>query len=170
MKSTEIEASLKVLLAVAIADGVVVPDERRLLSGVAEKLGVPFTMHPISRSEVASALAAITSREAKDLTFSAAVALANVDGICSQAEHELLVQIRDALAPEKAIPLERNERYWEAKMRTARAQIDRVSDGFLDALAAQRNELSDLAYQKMVADLDRRKTELLRDAVLGDAS
>lgn len=165
MNPIELEASLRVLLAVALADGEVASDERRLLAGVAEQLGVPLTIDPKAGDDLYAALHKITSEEGKRITFDAALALANVDGKCAPAEHEILMRIRDALAPQSTIPLEKTERQWGAKMKKARAEIDHVSDTFLDGIAAHRDSLTPLAYQKMVADLEHKKTEVFRHAI-----
>lgn len=168
MNPIELEASLRVLLAVALADGEVASDERRLLAGVAEQLGVPLTIDPKAGDDLYAALHKITSEEGKRITFDAALALANVDGKCAPAEHEILMRIRDALAPQSTIPLEKTERQWGAKMKKARAEIDHVSDTFLDDIAAHRDSLTPLAYQKMVADLERKKSDVLRHAISDD--
>lgn len=165
MTPIELDASLRVLLAVAAADGHVDPDERRLLAAAATRLGSALAIRSVSAKELDGALAALASADAKDVTFRAAVALANVDGKCTADEHALLEKIRDALAPDASIPLERCEHDWAKRMRAARARIDHVEGGFLDRLAKERGDLTSLAYQKLVGDLDRAKTEVLGAAV-----
>jgi tellurite resistance protein len=165
MEPRELDASLRVLLAVASADGAIDSDERRLLNAAAERLGGTLHVRAVSPRELDDALSQIGTAEARDLTFTASVALANVDGRCTAEEHALLEKIRDALAPGGAIPLERCEHDWAKRMRAARARIDHVEGGFLDRLAKERDSLSAPAYQRLVAELDRSKAELLAGAV-----
>lgn len=166
MSPEEARASLRVLVAVAFADGELAKGERSLLVGVAEKLGVDLKVDASAVRDVYDALSEIRSDDAKKLTFEAALALANVDGTCAPAEHALLVRIRDALAPASHIPLEKKERRWGSRMKEARARVDHESDVFLDQIAAAHGSLSTEAYQRMVADLDRKRSAILRDAVV----
>lgn len=163
MSPAELRASLRVLLAIAQADGDVDANERRLLVSVADKMGAPLGgEEPV---ELDQELARITSPEGKEITFRAAVAMASVDGHCSAAEHDLLVKVRDALAPDDELPLEAMEKRWSTRMRATRSRLDRASDMFLDQVASHKATLSKDEYAKLVLELDRKKTELLRDAV-----
>ena len=163
MDPVELRASLCVLLAVAQVDGDVDHDERHLLSGIGSQLNV--RVRPDERVDLPASLAALRSDEARELTFRAAVAMANVDGRCSPQEHSLLMRIRAELALPDAVPLEVMEEEWAHRMQETRARIDRISDKFLDEMAARETVLSQEAYERMVADLERKKDALLRDAV-----
>jgi tellurite resistance protein len=163
MNPAELRASLRVLLAIAQADGDVDADERRLLAGVAEQMDAPLGSD--ERVDLDAALTEIKSDDAKEITFRAAVAMASVDGHCTEAEHALLVKVRDALAPDDELELEAMEKRWSVRMRSTRAKIDRASDAFLDEVASNKASLTKEQYEKMVLDLDRKKTELLKTAV-----
>jgi tellurite resistance protein len=163
MSPEELRSSLRVLLAIAQADGDVDADERLLLAGVAEQLDAPLGSD--EHVDIDAELATLASEDAKAITFRAAVAMASVDGQCSPAEHALLRKVRDALAPDDELPLETVETQWKARMRKTRTQLDRESDAFLDQVAANKSALTKEAYEKMVVELDRKKTALLKDAV-----
>ncbi len=163
MEPAELRASLRVLLAVAQADGDVDYDERHLLSGIGSQLDV--RLRSDERVDLSASLAALRSDEARELTFRAAVAMANVDGRCSPEEHSLLMRIREGLALPDAVPLEVMEEEWGLRMQETRARIDRISDAFLDEMAARETVLSQEAYERMVADLERKKAAVLRAAV-----
>lgn len=167
MNPAELRASLRVLLAIAQVDGDVDADERRLLAGVAEQMEAPLGGD--ERVDIDAALAEITSPEGKEVTFRAAVAMASVDGHCSASEHALLLKVRDALAPEDELPLEAVEKHWSTRMRKTRTQLERASDAFLDEVASNKASLTKEQYEKMVLDLDRKKTELLKSAVEDEA-
>lgn len=163
MSPAELAASLRVLLAVAQADGDVDSDERLLLAGVAEQIDA--SLDSDERVDVDAALAQIASPEGKAITFRAAIAMASVDGQCSSDEHALLSKIRDALAPDDELPLEAAEEQWRARMRKTRARLDRASDAFLDQVTSNKASLTKEQYEALVLDLDRKKTALLKDAV-----
>ncbi len=163
MSPEELRASVSVLLAVAQADGEVDSDERRLLADVASSLDE--RVRPHERVDLQAALAALRSAEARDLTFRAAVAMANVDGRCSPEEHALLTRLQAELAPGSAVPLEVMEEDFGARMQETRASIDRLSDAFLDEIAANERTLSQATYERMVATLERAKLALLRKAM-----
>lgn len=163
MTPAELRASLRVLLAVAQADGEVDHEERHLLSGIGSQLNVDVRSD--ERVDLSGALALLCTDEARELTFRAAVAMANVDGRCSPEEHALLMRIRTELALPAGVPLEVMEDEWSLRMEETRERIDRISDAFLDEIAARETVLSQEVYERMVADLERKKASILREAV-----
>jgi tellurite resistance protein len=162
MKRSEKEASLRVLLAVARADGVVDPEERRTLGVVAAQVGIPDPSDgPI---DLEAELARLVSPEARERVVSAAHAMANVDGRCSPQEHAVLQRIHAVLGGDGTPDLPVAQREWASRMGTARQGIDRATAEFLRAVASL-GDASNVAYRQLVEELDEKKRGALRKAM-----
>jgi len=161
MERSEKEASLRVLLAVARADGVVDPEERRTLAVLASEVGVA---DPSSGAiDLDAELARLRSPEARQRVLDAAHAMANVDGRCSPEEYAVLERIHAALGAGKP-GIEVAEREWASRMKGARQGIDQATAEFLHAVAAL-GESSNVAYTRLVQELDEKKRGALRKAI-----
>ncbi|HVJ94747.1 MAG TPA: DUF533 domain-containing protein [Labilithrix sp.] len=100
-------ACLKVLVAVAKADGRIRPDERKSLAAAIGGFQLPADT---SVEELLSAeleidveLAKITSAEAKEQVYRSAHFLVNADGTSAPEEHALLARIEAATAPSETL-------------------------------------------------------------------
>lgn len=162
MDKPETIAALKLFLAVARADGKVDVDERRLLTALGRAHGI--SLGPSDPVDIDGELAKLKSAESKAFTFRVAVALANVDGKCTSPEHALLDKIRLALAPSSPLPLEVVEKLEGAVMKRARAEIDKATDAFLEDIAKRGETLGRAEYEKLLAELDAKKTAALEKA------
>jgi len=100
--SDEVLSGLKVLVAVAKADGVVHDDERLAIESALDRVELPegTTVEGLLAStiDLDAEIAAIESSEVKRQTFDSACALAYVDGEASEVERGLLEKIRNAFA------------------------------------------------------------------------
>ena len=100
--SDEVLSGLKVLVAIAKADGVVHDNERLAIESALD--GVDLPEGTTAESLLAASIdldaevAAITSSEVKRQTFDSACALAYVDGEASEVERALLEKVRKAFA------------------------------------------------------------------------
>lgn len=156
-------ASIKLFLALARADGTVDDEEERMVAVLAKQQGVePSELDDVNVEEQ---LAKVTSAEAKEFVFRCAVALASVDGKCTATEHALLSKMRDALAPGETVPLEVMEADWAARMKTARGAMDRATDAFMDAIGARSGSIPRADYERLIAELDAKKSAALRSAL-----
>ncbi|MBS2017878.1 MAG: hypothetical protein JST00_33685, partial [Deltaproteobacteria bacterium] len=133
MERRETEAALRLLHAVAMADGSITADERSALAAVAESLGAQ--PEPGGAVDLAKEASCITSNAAKIVTFEAAVALAAADGRCSPEEHAILEWLRDALGLSLPLPVSAREERWEGRMRSARSTMHEAEVDFLHAIA-----------------------------------
>src|SRR5262249_4612382 len=94
-------ASLKVLVCVAMADGVLHDEERKALASALESTGAEGLSLDALLAEKPSldaALAALQSAEVRAETYRSAYGLANADGECSPEEARMLEHIRETLA------------------------------------------------------------------------
>jgi hypothetical protein len=100
--SNEVLSGLKVLVAVATADGVVHDNERLAIENALEGLELPegTTVESLLASsvDVDRELANIKSSEVKRQTFDSACALAYVDGEASDVERTMLEKVRQTFA------------------------------------------------------------------------
>jgi len=165
MERSERDACLRVLLAVARADGVVDEEERRTLAVVAAEVGesAPSDAHIDLEAE----LAKLHSSEARARVLSAAHAIAAVDGRCSPEEYAVLQRIHAALGGDAVPDIEVASREWASRMGDARDGIDRATSEFLHAVASL-GDASNQAYEGLVQELDGKKRAALRRAL--DAS
>ncbi len=101
----EVLAGIKVLVALAQADGTVHDDERlaieNALEGVELPAGTTAETLLASKIDVEAELAKVTTDDAKKRTYEAACALVYIDGQVSREERELLRKIEEALAVEE---------------------------------------------------------------------
>lgn len=163
MERHETKAVLRLLHAVATADGAIGAEERRALTAAAEDLREEIGESAV---DVAAEAARITSKAAKIATFEAAVALAAVDGRCTPEEHEILERLRSALGIELPMPVADRERTWEGRMREARAAMRVAEVDFLHALAKKREgSLPQEEYESLVSDLHRAQVEALHETL-----
>jgi uncharacterized protein (DUF697 family) len=105
MNETETLASLKVLVCMAKADGVLAPEERAVLEDALKGAKLPGTVTTQSlldgAYDLGVELAKITSQDGKDATFSSAFAMAYADRTCDASEQALLDQIERAFVVPK---------------------------------------------------------------------
>lgn len=94
-------ASLRLLVCMAKADGVLHDEERPVLEQAFAELELPqgVTLDWLlgETADVDAVLAQLQSDEARDHAYAAVYSLACADGDCSTHERELLIHIRDAL-------------------------------------------------------------------------
>jgi uncharacterized protein (DUF697 family)/uncharacterized tellurite resistance protein B-like protein len=110
---TEALASLRILVAVAHADGTVHSDERRSLAAALEALELPrgLTVDALLAEEVDidAQLAELSGEEAREQIYRSAYFMAHADGACSSEEQKLLDRIAEvtAVPPETRRSLDR---------------------------------------------------------------
>ncbi|HEY8076714.1 MAG TPA: TerB family tellurite resistance protein [Labilithrix sp.] len=101
----EVLAGIKVLVALAQADGTIHDEERlaieNALDGVDLPAGTTVETLLASKIDVPAELAHLRSDDAKKRTYEAACALVYIDGEVSREERELLRKIEEALAVEE---------------------------------------------------------------------
>jgi tellurite resistance protein len=161
MQSTEKEACLRVLLAVARADGVVDEEEERTLAVVADQVGLSGPSGAVL--DVDAELARLRSPDARQLVVRAAHAMANVDGVCAPQELALLRKIHAAFG-EAAPDLEMAEQQWASRMSDAREGLARATSTFLRAVASL-GDAPGASYERLVQELDASKRAALGRAL-----
>lgn len=160
MDPLETRTVLRLLHAVATADGSIGAEERRALTAAAEELRTELEADgPV---DMAAEAARIRSQEVRVATFEAAVALATVDGRCTPEEHATLERLRAALGLDLPMPVADRERTWEARMRTAREAMRAAEVDFLHGLAKRRDVAQD-EYLARVEELHRAQVEALHE-------
>lgn len=102
--------------------------------------------------------AKLNSREARDLAFRTAVAIANIDGKCSAPEHDLLLKLRDVCAPGAPVDLGVVSEREVLRTRRARAAVASATDAFLDEIARRGDAMPRAEYEKLLAELDAKKS------------
>jgi uncharacterized protein (DUF697 family)/tellurite resistance protein len=113
ISENEALASIRVLVSVARADGVVREDERKSLSAALESLRMPGdeTLDSLLEQNVdlAGELRTIVSKEARAQVYRSAYFMAHSDGKCTKAEQAVLDEIERAMeiTPEQKAALER---------------------------------------------------------------
>jgi len=153
--AVEARAVLRVLHAVASADGRVDEEERRTLNVVGEQAGMEPGREQVV--DVDAELRHIVSPVAQTLTVRAALAIAAVDGRCAPEEHALIARIHAAFGKKPGTEaLIAAEEKWLSRMGSARAAIARATDDFLHALARQGAGDAG-AYEQLLSELERRK-------------
>lgn len=164
MDRTEARACVKLLLAVARADGVLTSDEARILALYDPDGDTDLSAVAI---DVEREAACIRSPEARAITFDAAVTLADIDGTCTPSEHEVLERMRRALGITDAAGLARAERESAERLVASRAELAQADAEFLKSLTRARSEsgLSDETYRGLVDDLRRKHDAILREAL-----
>ncbi len=164
LDTTEASAVLKVLLAVAAADGIVDDEERITLEAVAYRAGVEPDDDAVV--DLDAELRCIRSPAARQLTLRASFAIAAVDGRCSPEEHAILERVHAAFGVPLAIgALVTGEQQWVTRMGSARAALTRATDDFLHELARGASSLDTSAYEEMLGRLESRKRRALEVAM-----
>ena len=101
LNDKEAIASLRVLVCVAKADGVLHDEEKKALTAAVEGASLPggTTLEALlsEKGDLAAQLAALESPEAREQTYHSAYAMAWADGECSPAEDKMLETIREKL-------------------------------------------------------------------------
>jgi uncharacterized protein (DUF697 family)/tellurite resistance protein len=124
MPITENEAlaSLRILVAIARADGTVHNDERKSLAAALESLELPggMTVDKLlaENSDVASQLRELASADAREQIYRSAYFMAYADGTCTKEEQMLLDEIASVTEPSQ-----------EQRMSLDRMFVDRASGG-----------------------------------------
>lgn len=163
MEQNETKAVLRLLYAVATADGTVDAEERRALAVAAEHLAAELDEGSV---DVAVEAAKIVSPTARLATFEAAIALAVIDGRCTPEEHALLEVIRRVFALDLPMPVAERERTWEERTRDARAAMRSAEVDFLHSVARKREgSLSQDEYRALVAELQREQMAALHETL-----
>jgi tellurite resistance protein len=162
MDRVEKEATVRVLLTVARADGVVDDDERRTLGVVAAAIGVPG---PVDRTvDLEAELVRVRSPEARELLVTAAHAMANIDGRCTPEEYAILARIHEVVWYDGMPDIEAAEREWATRMSDVRDIMSRATAQFLHAVAALGDAPS-VSYEALVQELDGKKRAALGRAL-----
>ena len=161
MESTEAEACLRVLCAVAAADGRVDKTEADALVALGNR-SVPENAVNVEREA-----RRISSTEARRVTFEAAVALASIDGRVDPAEHRILEQLHRALELTDSFDLAVTEGEWTDRLRAHRSELADADADFLHRVAAETREgsLDSAHYTALVEELRARRQAILRDAL-----
>ena len=115
IQENEAIASLKILAAVARADGTVHNDERRSLAAAIESLELetPLAIDELlgtdARIDVSAQLAHLQSPEAREQIYRSAFFMAYADGTCTDDEQAILdlVAAETGVTPEARTSLER---------------------------------------------------------------
>lgn len=107
MENTEILASIKLLVAVAKADGQLHPEERASIAAALEGVDLPdapsIDQLLDEDVDIDAQIAALTTAEAKTEAYRSAFSMAHADGKCSDEERALLETLRKRLVvPEQA--------------------------------------------------------------------
>ncbi len=127
----EAVASLKVLVSVAKADGVIAPEEREAIEAALEGVTLEgATRQSLFEEDIdlSAELAKLQSDEAKEQAYSSAYSLAYADGECHPDEQKMLDQIKQALnvGDEKVTLLQRI--YGETKDTVLLSNIKKIDD------------------------------------------
>ena len=162
--AAEARAVLRVLLAVAAADGSIDDEELQTLAIVGDQMGAkPDSARAI---DVDAELRSILTPPARDLTVRAALAIAAVDGVCTPEEHALLERIDAAFGRKSSREiLVGSEQQWLARMGDAREALARATDDFLHALARRSGSTDAAVYDALLSQLDDRKRKALGAAL-----
>jgi tellurite resistance protein len=104
---SEAVASLKILVAIAMADGHVDADERKALSSALVSFELPFALSLESlfaeTVDVDAELAKVTSAEGREQLYRSAHFLARADGRASTEEGALLDRVAAATSPSEQL-------------------------------------------------------------------
>ena len=132
MNNEEITACVRILTALARADGDVVVEEETAIGIMAAEsetdLEWDFDSYVIVDVEREATLLSPESRRA---VFEAALVVASIDVHWSPEEHALLARIRDAFGITDAFDLTLAEEEWFATMRGPRNELEEIERDFL---------------------------------------
>lgn len=144
MTEQEALASLKILVSVARADGVLQDSERSALESTLAETNLPgTTVQGLLEGaiDLDAELKKLSSAEAREHTYAAAAALAKADGACSAEEQRVLDKIKESLQ----IPAE------QAKL--------------LDRLLSEAKDTVIPASLRAIADPEERAKEIREDTL-----
>ena len=162
MDRNETEACLRILFAVAVADGTVSADEERALAILA---GYDGSEEMPRLLDIQKEAGRIKSSAARHATFDAAVAIAEVDGRCTKEEHALLEQLRGSLGVPSLPPPAEAEVSWRERLEEPRAKLAAAEVKFLHTLADKGGDLSTQAYAALVEELRQQRSAILNEAL-----
>ncbi len=168
MTRDEADACLRILAAIARADGSISADEARALAHFGGAEGDKAAADAqSSRVDITREAKRIRSAEARRATFEAAIAMAEVDSRCTREEHAVLVELRNALELDDVVDVLVAEREWAQQMTEPLRALADADRGFLLAVARERDagELSNERYVAMVDDLRREHARVLADVL-----
>ena len=145
MNETEGLAALRILIAVAKADGKLLDEERNALEHALEGTSLPAGVELGSlladEPDLEDQIQRITSEEARHETYQAAVGLAYIDGECAPAEAEILERLKFAF------------------------EIDTQKATFWRELAAEAKDTLLPTHIKAVKDAAERSMEVREDTL-----
>jgi tellurite resistance protein len=169
MESTESRACLRILLAVARADGHVDQEEARALEVLGELAYGSAAPRKTDAVDLEAEIAAVRSPGARRTTFEAAVALAELDGKCTPEEHRLLERLQRAFALDTDLELGADEAKWSSTLREPRKRLATAESEFLRTVADLQaaGDLSEPRYEQLVAGLRARRAAVLEGALSG---
>jgi tellurite resistance protein len=162
MDRNEAEASFRILVAVARADGHIAMDEERALAILARLDSAKDIQGQV---DVAQEAAKIRSPEVRRATFDAALALASVDGLCTPEEHALLTTLRTTLDIKDCPDVAVAEAAWLEKMKSPLRDLSDLEVRFLRAVALERDDMTDREYSALVSDFSRQRRSVLEEAL-----
>jgi len=138
-------ASLRLLTAIAKADGVLAPEEQDALASAAGQMTLPAGVTVSSlleeKHDVGAILAELKSPEAKRHAYESAYSMARADGTIDPSEAAILEQARKAL------------------------NVDPKSVGFLDRVFSETKDTFLLSNIQPIADATAREKEIKEDIV-----
>lgn len=158
MSSSEARARVRILRAVASADGEIVGTERLAIGVLAGEQAAEAK----SSLDLEAEIERVRSEDARRTTFAAAVAIANVDGECNGDEHVVLDRIRAAFHTVEPQELALAEAEWRARLRLSRAELADADAEFLRRIASFNGALSMEIYAALVEGLRARRARILR--------
>jgi tellurite resistance protein len=161
MNREEADACMRILVAVARADGNVAADEERALAAL---VGASQRDAP-GEIDVSAEARHLRTPEARRATFEAAVALASVDGRCSPEEHALLGRLEEALEIDSGPDLRVAEAAWLERVKQPLAELAAAEVTFLRTLSSRRSEMSDQEYLRLASELQRVRASTLAAAL-----
>src|SRR5688500_9161080 len=99
-------ACLRILVAIARADGTIHNDERKSLSAALESLELPggMTVEKLlaEKPDVEAELAQVTSDEAREQLYRSAYFMAHADGACTKEEQAILDRIAEVTGADRS--------------------------------------------------------------------
>jgi hypothetical protein len=169
MTSDECKASLRVLLAIARADGQVHEREKDVLDFLAHHAFSTDTPRLSMDLDVEVDCARIRSEKLKRLTFSAALVIADIDEVRTEQETALLARIHKGLG----LPGEPESGFVKAAHRARMAQVTlkltEANTEFFRAVAKQSEggTLEQARYEELLERLADKKNALLKSVFGG---
>lgn len=168
MTREEVDACLRILAAIASADGSMSSDESRalaLLAGSRSERRAELAQG--TRVDLHREARRIEDLEARRATFEAALAIAQIDAVCTAEEHAMLVELRNALQLDDVVDVRAAEATWGRQMAEPRRALAEADRAFLHAIARERDRgaLSGEKYAAMVEDLRREHARVLADVL-----